>query len=386
MTIKALKPLPLKRSNKQERERKILLGLVEYYLKTGKPVGSNTLKEAGFEDLSSATIRNYFMTLEEEGYLLQQHTSGGRIPTDKAFKYYAQNYIDTFETPFDDEQILKTLDEMENKEIAAYLQKAAEKLSELSSCAIFLSAPRFDHDLVNDLKLVAIDAKRCLGIVVTDFGVVRTELLPVEQKLSAFTIKRIESYFGWRLHGLEKPEGLSAEEEKLAQSFYNELMMRYIVGYAHFVDEEIYRTGFSRLLKHADLSEPVILASSLGLFENAHSMRLLLRECAKLNHLKVWIGEDMAPYAPTTPNCMVMAIPYCINNKPVGAIGLLGPLRISYRELFSMLRAFADRIGNTLTREIFKHKISFRQPQQMHAPYLTHSEEHLILIEDKRRD
>ena len=73
--------MAIKRVGKQDRERKVLLGLVEYYIQTGKPVGSNALKEAGFGDLSSATIRNYFANLEEAGYLTQSHSSGGRIPT-----------------------------------------------------------------------------------------------------------------------------------------------------------------------------------------------------------------------------------------------------------------------------------------------------------------
>ena len=91
--MKTWKPIPIKRMGKQERERKVLLGLVEYYIQTGKPVGSNTLKEAGFEDLSSATIRNYFANLEEEGYLVQSHSSGGRIPTDLSYRTYAEHVI-----------------------------------------------------------------------------------------------------------------------------------------------------------------------------------------------------------------------------------------------------------------------------------------------------
>ncbi len=379
---KALKPFTLKKSSKHDRERKVLLGLVDYYLKTGKPVGSNTLKEAGFEDLSSATLRNYFATLEEEGYLHQQHTSGGRIPTDKAFRLYA-NYCLENEPP-QLNQSLDTLGEMENKEIASFLQKVADHLSEASSCAVFLSAPRFDHDYVNELKLVSIDGSRCLGVIVTDFGVVQTELLPTDQKLTAFAVKRIEAFFQWRIQGGQKPEGLTAEEEKLAQTFYNELMVRYIVGYANFLNEDLYNTGFSKLLNYNDFQDPASLASSLGLFENPHSMRLMLRECAKHNSIKLWIGDDLTPFCPGKINCMVAAIPYCINSKPVGAIGILGPQRVPYRKVLGLLRAYADRVSLTLTKEIFKHKITFRQPQQDRTPFITHNENRLILIEDKR--
>ena len=89
--MKALNPI--KKMNKEEREKRVLLALIEYYILNGKPVGSATLKEVDVGDLSAATIRNYFAHLEEEGYLVQQHTSGGRLPTDKAFRLYALEHM-----------------------------------------------------------------------------------------------------------------------------------------------------------------------------------------------------------------------------------------------------------------------------------------------------
>jgi heat-inducible transcriptional repressor len=373
--LKTLKPI---KPTKQERERQVLLGLVDYYLKTGKAVGSNTLKEAGFDNLSSATIRNYFAALEEEGYLTQQHISGGRVPTDLALRTYAQEYIE--EPRLKDEPFLE-LKNAETREIASYLQRTAETLSQATQSAVFLAAPRFDQDLIVNLKLVPIDHARCLAVIVTDFGLIQTETLHTDQKLSGFAVKRIESYFHWRLTGNDQPDHLSLEEEKLAQDFYNELMVRYIVGYAHFTREEVHRTGFSRLLSHPEFRDPGALASSLSLFENAHSMRLLLKECSKLNRLKFWIGDDLSPYCQESPHCAVLAIPYHINNQVVGAVGLMGPSRIAYRELFAILRAFSESVSYALTRNIYKFKISFRQPQQ--GEFFTLGTTPLMLIEDK---
>ena len=88
-----LKSLPSKKPSKTDRERSVLLGLVDLYLKLGKPIGSQTLQDHGFESLSSATIRNYFSKMESDGFLKQQHTSGGRIPTAKAFRLYADDSV-----------------------------------------------------------------------------------------------------------------------------------------------------------------------------------------------------------------------------------------------------------------------------------------------------
>jgi heat-inducible transcriptional repressor len=388
--VKTLKAIDNKRPGKEERERKVLLGLVDYYLKTNKPVGSNTLKEAGFEDLSSATIRNYFAHLEEQDYLKQQHSSGGRIPTHKAYRFYADFYLDSDSAIPLDSELMIELRNSETHEIASFLQKAAEYLSLAARAAVFLSAPRFDHDVLVNIKLVPINDTKCLCVLITDFGLIQTELVHTEMKLSSFTVKRLESYFYWRLTANNKPENLTPEEEKLAQGIYNELIVRYIVGYSNFTSEEVYRTGFSQLLSYPEFHDPISLSNSLALFENAHGMRLLLKECGKMNRLKYWLGNDLAIYTKETPDCAVIAIPYYINQQVVGAVGLLGPARIPYRELFRLMRTFSYNTSTALTHSIYKYKIKFRQPEQ-NEKYVESEQRHflgqtqLMLIEDKRQ-
>lgn len=351
-----------KRPGKRDRERNVLLGLVECYLKTGKPVGSNTLKEAGFDNLSSATIRNYFANLEEEGYLVQQHTSGGRIPTHAAFRLYATENANASSLTPQQEKTLNAFRNAETREIAAFLQKAGETLSALTNTAIFLSAPRFDNDYIVGLKLLPIDHNRCLCVIITDFGVVQSELMHVGTKLSAFAAKRMESYFNWRLTGHDQPEHLEPEEEALAQQLYNEIMVRYIVSYSHFTDPELYRTGFSKLLAYPEFRDATVLAQSLALFEDARHVRLLVKECCKVGQLKFWIGDDLATYSTSIPDCSVIAIPYMLNQRVAGAVGLLGPTRMPYAELIAILRSFASSISEALTRNLYKYKITFRQP------------------------
>lgn len=370
--------LSIKKLPKRDREQQVLFGLVDYYLKTGKPVGSHTLQEAGFDHLSSATIRNYFARLETDGLLSQAHASGGRIPTNRALRLYATAHLDN---SIADETVFSSIKENESREVAAFLQDAAEKLSTHTQMAVFLSAPRFDQDYVVGIKLVSIDNNRCLCVIITDFGVVRTEIVYLEKKLSLLALKRLESYFHWRLTNQDKPENFEKEEEDLAQKIYNEMMMRFLVSYSNFVDSELYRTGFSKLLNYPDFLNATDLAEGLGLFENAHNMRLLVRECCKHNCLRFWIGDDLSTYVGSPPNCTVMAIPYSINKHTVGAVGLLGPIRVPYCELFGILRSFSTNLSDTLTRNLYKFKITFRQP---HARMLAIQQtgERLMLLEN----
>ncbi len=373
-----LKPITLKKPSKDQRERLILLGLVELYLEQGKPIGSNTLRENGFESLSSATIRNYFAKLEEGGYLKQQHSSGGRIPTHLAYKIYAEEHLHSPLVQEKDRQKLHALLAKETREIATYLGGAAEVVSESTRCAVFLSAPRFDHDFVLDIKLLGIDHNRCLCVLITDFGLVHTEVLYTDKKLTNFSLKRIEAYLHWKITALDKPD-LSLEEELTASRFYNEVMLRHIVSYTNFSAEDIYKTGFSKLLSYPDFNDASALASGLSLFENPIALRGLLGECSNANHLCCWIGDELS-----IPSCSVIAAPYKINQTTVGAIGILGPNRIAYKRLLGILQTAADCVSETLTRSIYKFKIAFRQPSESNHPFLDKTR--CLLLENKTID
>lgn len=365
--MKLVKVTEAKRSGKREKEMRVLIGLVEYYLKTGKAVGSNTLKEAGFPELSSATIRNYFATLEEDGYLMQHHTSGGRVPTEQAFRIYAKASLEEFEggqvqeshpifAPFDEGSDLKA--------ISLFLQQMATICAEQAQCATFLTAPRFDQDFVADMKLVAIDQSRCLAVIITNFGQIYTELLSMTHKISAHSIKRIESYFQSRLRGVEmEGEPLAPEELELSIRFYQEAMARYLVSYANFSQEDIFCTGFSKLLRYPEFQEAQSLASSLKLFENTSALRSLARDSIRHGKMKCWIGEDLYAFLANSPNCTLISAPYHIAHKMVGCIGIIGPMRLPYKELFSLLDGVSKEISHYLEKNLYKYKISYRTPQ-----------------------
>ena len=154
------------------------------------------------------------------------------------------------------------------------------------------------------------------------------EVLHLESKMSSFAAKRIESYFHWRLTGADQPENLTEDERSIAQRFYNEVMLRYIVGYANFTDPEIYRTGFSKLLSYPEFNDTLRLAGCLSLFENAHSMRLLLKDCSSKNSLQYWIGEAIStPIQQIHPTAQSSHAPIGSTTKPSGAIGIIGKFK-----------------------------------------------------------
>lgn len=355
----------------------VLFGLVELYLESGKPIGSNTLKENGFQNLSSATIRNYFVELEAQGYLRQPHASGGRVPTHLALRVYADEHIEQIDLSPEIEEKLAPLAQSESRNLLHYLQTSAETLSEATGLATFLSSVRFDHDLITDIKLLSIDASRLLAVIITDFGQVQTEVLPADQRLSTFSLKRVEAHLQWRLQGGEEPSALSNTELLFAQKCYNEIMVRYLVRYSNFSHDDTYRTGFSKLLNYPEFTDPLALTTGLSLFENQAHMRLLLNDCLRRGELSYWVGSELGAYIPTAEGCSVIAIPYYLGSMRAGAVGVLGPCRIPYRSLFATLTYFSHCISKSLTKSLLKFKLSYRTPRSS-TPFLQEQERAIV--------
>ncbi|GAB4192058.1 MAG: heat-inducible transcriptional repressor HrcA [Simkaniaceae bacterium] len=377
-----------KKATKQERERQVLLGLVQLYLQSGRPIGSNTLRENGFHHLSSATIRNYFAKLEKFGYLEQQHSSGGRIPTDLAYKLFAHTYRNEGKIAKEDNEFLKNELEYETKEIGRYLQHACETLSKITKSAVFLSSPRFDQDFIVSVKLVGIDYHRCLCVILTNFGFVHTEVLHSPIRIREHFLRRIEAYFRYRLTGLDEPV-LDQEEETVALQFYNEIFLRHIASYTHFTTDDLYKTGFSKLLNYPEFHETKALANSLALFESDENLNMLLHDGLKEGNVKFWIGEDLEPYTPPPVSSALVSIPYAIHQKNVGTVAVLGPPRMNYRRVFGILRAFSAYLSDSLTKSLFKFTISYREPRSHEIPLQNKEPPCLqikpyLLLEDQR--
>ncbi len=357
------KTLTHKKLSKADRELSVLFGLVELYLKTGKPIGSQTIQEQGFDSLSSATIRNYFAKLETEGFLKQPHTSGGRVPTEKGLRLYANAHLDQGILEKSQEETLNQILCQETREVASLLQQAMEALSELSQCAIFASTPRFDQDFIQEIKLVSLSPIKILAILITDFGLIHTEALYLEHPITPTFLRSCEEYFLWRMSKGEKPLFAGEADTKTAQRLYNEVMVRHVVGYVNFPNEEIIRSGLSKLLSYPEFNDAAALSKSLSLLEDEEAMRSLLRETMKKNALSLWIGDELCPYVAASSECTVLAIPYHINHILSGSIAILGPTRLPYRNLFGLLQFFSEKTSEMLKNNLYKHKITFRQPR-----------------------
>ncbi|MDX8430323.1 MAG: heat-inducible transcriptional repressor HrcA [Candidatus Algichlamydia australiensis] len=351
----------MKSRKSEQKEHAVLMSLIELYLKTGEPVGSNTLKESGLKNMSSATIRNYYSKLEQAELLKQLHTSGGRIPTSKALKLYAKEVENSSHLKKEERLLIKSQLGQETKEVAHYLQKAAETITEMTGCATLVTGPRFDQDAIGEVKLVSVGENRLLAVLITTFGLIRTEVLHTPGKINSFSLRRLETYFTHRIKNLPKPD-LEEGEEELAEKLYSELILRHIVNYANFTHSEIYKCGFSKMLYHPELLEATALAGSLSLFENPHLLNRFLHRAVEDHSLCYWIGDELKKDL-ATEHCSVITIPYSIGQRSLGVICLLGPARMEYSKVFALLKEIAKEMGQSLMKSMNKYQITYREPR-----------------------
>jgi heat-inducible transcriptional repressor len=365
-----------------EKEKEVLLGIVDLYIKLSKPVGSQTLKDTTFKSVSSATLRNYCSKLEKSGYLVQHHSSSGRIPTPKAFCYYADKMLEESLETNSPTTERSSFIESDNKDVAYYLQQAAETLSQQTNCASFIISPRFDQDFISKIQLISVDETRLLSIISTDFGSIHTQLLHVNEKQSQFALKRIEEYFHFCLTGLDEPN-LDNTELNLAKRLYNEVALRHFVSYTNMYQEDVYKAGFASLLNYPEYHDPEVLSEMLSFFDHPIKLQKILKQCMQKEGLSFWIAQDLEELSHHAKNSSLIAIPYYIHQKLVGAIAILGPMRMPYKKNFTILSDAAKSISNCLTKIIYKYKITYRQSQSTLLEAKTHEPKMIALAHNR---
>lgn len=349
-------------STRQRRALEVLLKLVELHLRTGRPVGSQALKEEGIEHLSSATLRNYFAHLESLGYLRQTHISGGRVPTDAAFEVYAQQALTSARTSTSEKtaNFDRHLPTSTGSGLSSWIESVAGELSRRTRCCVALTLPRFTQDFVTQVQLVPLPARRLLSVVCTQFGLVHTTSLSVEWSRDQTDLKDLTAYCNWRLNeSLPKPF-LSQSDERLYSQIQSEIMIHYLIQHSDKSHQRLALTGLSQLLCHSECRETSVFAEFLTLLEKRRNLRSLLSHVQSQNDPLFWIGKGLSPYFADAKNCSVIAGTYCLHRASVGAIALIGPVRMPYREIFAHLLKAQEHLQHHLTDSVYKFNIDVK--------------------------
>lgn len=338
-----------------ERKQKILQGVIHSYIQTARPVSSKLIAEKFGLGLSPATIRNVLSELEEEGYLIQPHTSAGRIPTDKGYRYYVDSLIEIQRLTLEEEERFRCEHELHLQELEETMVQTSKMLSLVSHYTGFVLAPKLEKSTFKHLELIPVQSKRILVILITSGGLVKHRLIDVSQDISLPKLQSVAHLLNRLLQGLTLAEVRSKIFEKLEEErrTHEELLglVRQLSFQTFDIGDELYLEGAANILSLPDFADYQKIRSVFQIIEEKKLFSQMLKN--KVYHqglanrgVEVFIGEEN-PY-PELSECSVVTSTYKMDDRILGILGILGPKRMEYGRMIGLV----DMVGRWL-EELF---------------------------------
>ena len=336
-----------------ERKEKILNAIIQNYLETGEPVGSRTISKYSDLNLSSATIRNEMSDLEELGYILQPHTSSGRIPSDKGYRFYVDHLIaakDREVTEIKDLMLEKT------EKMEKMLKQVVKVLANNTQYATMITAPSVVKNRIKFVQLSAVDERQILSVVVMEGNIVKNRIIPVDSPLDNETMLKLNILLNTNLNGLTVNEinlGMITHMKEQA-GIHDEIIAQVLNTVAETIqgDEEleVYTSGATNIFKYPELSDSQKASELISAFEDKQTLADLLTEAnaeGEETGIQVYIGNE-SPIQ-TMKDCSVVTATYELGEGVKGTIGIIGPKRMDYENVMDNLknlRVQLDKIIN----------------------------------------
>lgn len=329
--------------------------IIRNYLETGEPVGSRTISKYTDLNLSSATIRNEMADLEELGYIVQPHTSAGRIPSDKGYRLYVDTMMEDKVQEVEEmkELLLQKADKMES-----LLKQVAKLLAINTNYATMVSTPQYKHQKVRFIQLTDVDESSILAVIVLDSNIVKNKIIDVNNRLDKEIILKLNIVLNTFLQGLTLTEINLTVIQKIKEQAgaYSSMISDILDAITEAVSEEddleIYTSGATNILKYPELSDRERATELLYTFEEKKLLTDFITD--KLDHeenrgIQVYIGNE-TPVS-TMKDCSVVTATYEIEEGVYGKIGIVGPKRMDYEKVVSTLQTLMVQLDT-----IFKNK------------------------------
>ena len=343
-----------------ERKMKILKTIISTYLETGEPVGSRTIAKDSDLHLSSATIRNEMADLEELGYIIQPHTSAGRIPSDLGYRLYVNQMMEEHDMEIKEKEeeieaerqmMFQKMDRMEEM-----LKSVADVLANDTNYATLVSTPHIRESKLKFIQLSMVDHCRMLAVIVVGNETVKNLLINVEDPLSNEEILKLNILLNSFLQGLTLNE-ISLElmhTMKVQAGMHASILETVFSGIVEAIHEandmEIYTSGATNMLKYPELSSPAQTTALIDTLVGKKQLVQLVDETVSdrdKHGIQVYIGSENQ--LPSLRDCSIVTATYELEEGGTGTVGIIGPRRMDYRKVVHTLKnltADLDEIFN----------------------------------------
>lgn len=337
------------------RSLKILQAILDYYISTAKPVGSRTISKRYLRDLSPATIRNAVSDLEELGYLEQPHASAGRIPTDKAYRFYVDHLCEIPKPSFKESEAIKEKLDSDQAEIMNTFLETSRILSTLSKQASIILLPKFANITFKRVELVKTRVCQVLVVFISKSGVVQNKLINLKDDLAQDKLDSISRYLNDQFSNLTLREVrkkiviIMKREKKI----YNNLLKKEmeLIQKAFIEDEmegDFYVAGAANIFGQPEFKDNLDkLKGILNAFEEKSKLLYILDQCLEAEGVSIIIGSENNIEA--MQDCSLVTHSYKYGDNVLGTVGVFGPKRMEYPKIISLVDYTANVLSNKLS-------------------------------------
>ena len=339
------------------RKITILKAIIKTYLETGEPVGSRTISKYSELKLSSATIRNEMSDLEEMGYIIQPHTSAGRIPSDKGYRFYVDQIMqekDNEVTEFKDMMVQK-VDKLE-----LVLKKMAQVLAANTNYAAMISGPSYHKTKLKFIQLSRVEAHKLLVVVVVEGNIVKNTMIDIAEELGEQELLNLNILLNSSLNGLTIEEiNLDIisrlKEDAGIHSQVVELVLNEVAEAikAGGEDLQIYTSGATNIFRYPELSEGDKASKLIGTLEHKEMLQEFVSEVNTENGgdagIQVYIGDETP--VQSMKDCSMVTANYDLGGGLRGTVGIIGPKRMDYEKVLGTLRNLMSQLDAAFKKD-----------------------------------
>lgn len=340
-----------------DRKVTILKAIIKTYLETGEPVGSRTISKYSELKLSSATIRNEMSDLEEMGYIIQPHTSAGRIPSDKGYRFYVDQIMQE-----KDNEVTELKDMMVQKvdKLELVLKKMAQVLAANTKYAAMISGPSYHKTKLKFIQLSKVEEHKLLVVVVVEGNIVKNTMIDIEEELGEQELLNLNILLNSSLNGLTIEEinldiisrlkGDAGIHSQVVELVLNEVAEAIKAGGE---DLQIYTSGATNIFRYPELSEGDKASKLIGTLEHKEVLQEFVSEIngesSDDTGIQVYIGDETP--VQSMKDCSVVTANYDLGGGLRGTVGIIGPKRMDYEKVLGTLRNLMNQLDTAFKKD-----------------------------------
>ncbi|WP_248926760.1 heat-inducible transcriptional repressor HrcA [Paenibacillus hamazuiensis] len=335
-----------------ERQRQILSAIVDDYIRSAEPVGSRSISKRGNVGFSPATIRNEMSDLEEMGFLEQPHTSAGRIPSHKGYRYYVDHLVKYGSVSNDEVDGLKLYFAEKIQEMEQVIQQVAMILSNLTNYTSIVLGPEVFNTTLKRLQIVPLNEQTAVAIIVTNTGQVENKTVTIPEGVQMSEVEKMVNLLNSRL--------INVPLYQFKTKLFNEIsqeMSRYVSGYEELLgmlngvldageEDRVFLSGTTNMLTQPEFKDVEKVKTILDMLSETHTLVRLFAETP--SGIQVRIGQENQIEA--INDCSLITATYSVDGQTLGTIGILGPTRMEYGKVIHLLDRISKELNHVMGR------------------------------------